>query len=67
MSYNVTLSSSFDNVTLGPLTTTDTVYNFNTSVDTLNGNFTVSVLPFNDNAMGVSVARDAVIVVSSDG
>ena len=63
--YNVTLSSS-DGVTMGPFTISDTVYSF-MNVETLNGNFIVSVLPFNENARGVSVTRDAVIGVSSDG
>ena len=68
LSYNVTLLSS-DGITLqGPLTTSDNVYNF-TDVKTLNENFTVSVVPINDNARGVtaSVIGAAVIDVSQGG
>ena len=66
LSYDVTLSS-YDGVTLqGPFKTSDTVYNF-TDVETFNGNFTVSVVPINGNARGVSVTQRAVIGISPNG
>ena len=65
MSYNVTLSSS-DGVTLGPFTTNDTNYTF-TGVDTVNGNITVDLFAFNDNARGSDVTVTAVFNVSPSG
>ena len=66
LSYNVTLSSSDGTRLQGPLTTSDTVYNFN-DVETCNGNFTVSVVPINGNARGANVTEIAVIDISPDG
>ena len=64
--YDVTLSSS-DGVTLqGPLTTSDTVYNF-TNVEIYNENFRVSVVSINNNARGASVIGAAVFGVLQEG
>ena len=63
--YNVTLSSS-DGVTLGPFITNDTAYNFTTNL-TINGDITVNVFAFNENAMGGDVIETADIEVSSNG
>ena len=65
LSYNVTLSSS-DDVTLGPFTTNDSNYNF-TGVDTINGDISVDVFTFNDNARGGNVTKTAVVDVSPSG
>ena len=65
LSYNVTLSSS-DGVTLGPFTTSDANYTF-TGLDTINGNISVYVFAFNDNARGGDVIATAVVDVSPNG
>ena len=59
LSYNITLSSS-DGVTLGPVTTNDTAYNFNRTDESIS----VDVFAFNENAIRGDVA---VIDVSPNG
>ena len=67
LSYNVITLLSSDGVILqGPLTTSDTVYDF-INVETLNGIFNVTVVLINGNARGASVTETAVISVSPDG
>ena len=64
LSYNVTLSSS-DGVTLGPFITNDPAYSF--TGDKINGNISVDVFAFNDNARGTCVTKTAVVDVSPSG
>ena len=66
LSYDVTLLSSDGVILQGPFTTSDTVYNF-TNVKTFNGNFIVSVAPFDVNVIEASATSAAVIDVSPDG
>ena len=65
LSYDVTLLSSDGVILQGPFTTNDTIYDF-TNVETLNGNFNVSVVSIG-NVRGASVAEVAVIDISPDG
>ena len=66
LSYNVTLLSSDGVILQGPFITSDTVNDF-TNIETLNENFIVSVVPFDDNVIGASATSAAVIDVSPDG
>ena len=66
LSYDVTLLSSDGVILQGPFTTSDTVYDF-TNVETLNGNFNVTVVAINGNARGASVTKMSVVDVLQGG
>ena len=66
LSYDVTLLSSDGVILQGPFTTIDTVYYFN-DTETLNGTFTVTIVPINGNVRGANFTEMAVIDVSPNG
>ena len=66
LSYNVSLISSDDGVTLQSVITDATSHTF-TGVETSNEMFNVSVTAFNENATGPSRIATAAVHISSNG
>ena len=61
ISYDVTLLSTDGETLGGPFITNDTFDEFDTVIETFNGNVNVRVVPMNDNTTGTPATRSSVI------